>query len=293
MKILWACQTCKKQYDISTLALGSAFRCSCSTVVRVPKTLPEVKDLAVAHCAACGAAKTEGSFSCLSCKSEFRTFERDRSTMCPSCYARISDHSQYCHSCGVTIDPNTQVDVDPSKMSCPVCQKNSYLVSRTLNETIKVILECPRCEGHFLSHSELEQILSHSDAESLPSFRAPIQIMSAPLEEGPFYKNCPYCKSMMNRKNFGTASGVIIDVCAAHGVWLDANEIEMIVRWIKQGGLQKARETGLENLEFERKRAVRERVQNHPVDTWINSNNDHQNDIDFLEWIGTLFRLLR
>jgi hypothetical protein len=40
----------------------------------------------------------------------------------------------------------------------------------------------------------------------------------------------------MLRRNFRRSSGVILDVCRAHGTWLDADEIEEIAGFILSGG---------------------------------------------------------
>ena len=40
----------------------------------------------------------------------------------------------------------------------------------------------------------------------------------------------------MQRKNFRKSSGVILDVCGAHGTWLDADELEQIAGFILSGG---------------------------------------------------------
>ncbi len=40
----------------------------------------------------------------------------------------------------------------------------------------------------------------------------------------------------MTRINFGTKSGVIIDQCSAHGVWLDGGELRRLLTWRKAGG---------------------------------------------------------
>ena len=41
----------------------------------------------------------------------------------------------------------------------------------------------------------------------------------------------------MRRKNFGEVSGVMIDECPAHGVFLDAGELEAIQHFVAHGGL--------------------------------------------------------
>ena len=48
----------------------------------------------------------------------------------------------------------------------------------------------------------------------------------------------------MVSRNFGRISGIMIDVCRHHGVWLDAKELEAIVEFIRKGGLEKSRDLG-------------------------------------------------
>jgi hypothetical protein len=45
---------------------------------------------------------------------------------------------------------------------------------------------------------------------------------------------------MMNRKNFGSTSGIVIDVCAIHGSYFDAGELPRVLTFVKRGGLRKA-----------------------------------------------------
>ena len=40
----------------------------------------------------------------------------------------------------------------------------------------------------------------------------------------------------MNRVNFGHRSGVVVDRCKAHGIWLDNGEITHLMEWKKAGG---------------------------------------------------------
>jgi Zn-finger nucleic acid-binding protein len=44
----------------------------------------------------------------------------------------------------------------------------------------------------------------------------------------------------MNRKNFGRSSGIIVDVCSRHGVWLDAGELPRVLEFVRSGGLARA-----------------------------------------------------
>jgi hypothetical protein len=43
----------------------------------------------------------------------------------------------------------------------------------------------------------------------------------------------------MNRSNFARVSGVVLDVCRAHGAWFDRGELGAIRRFLRSGGLQR------------------------------------------------------
>jgi Zn-finger nucleic acid-binding protein len=62
------------------------------------------------------------------------------------------------------------------------------------------------------------------------------------LDDQVRYIPCPVCKRLMNRRNFASVSGVIIDICRDDGVWFDNQELGRIVQFIEAGGLDKARE---------------------------------------------------
>ena len=46
----------------------------------------------------------------------------------------------------------------------------------------------------------------------------------------------------MNRINFAKCSGVVVDICKGHGTWFDAQELSAIVQFIRDGGLEVARQ---------------------------------------------------
>jgi Zn-finger nucleic acid-binding protein len=50
------------------------------------------------------------------------------------------------------------------------------------------------------------------------------------------YLKCPVCEEMMNRSAFGHKSGVIVDRCNNHGIWLDGGEISHLLEWKQAGG---------------------------------------------------------
>ena len=46
----------------------------------------------------------------------------------------------------------------------------------------------------------------------------------------------------MTRRNYARRSGVIIDFCAQHGVWFDADELARILQWVRSGRLTEVKQ---------------------------------------------------
>jgi Zn-finger nucleic acid-binding protein len=74
-----------------------------------------------------------------------------------------------------------------------------------------------------------------------------------PADPKVHYLPCPQCGKLMSRMNYAVRSGVIMDVCRTHGIWLDRDEIREIIEFIRSGGLDRARRIEKEELEEARK----------------------------------------
>ncbi len=61
------------------------------------------------------------------------------------------------------------------------------------------------------------------------------QMVGEDKERSAVYIQCPVCRGLMNRVNFGARSGVVIDQCV-HGIWLDNGELRRLLEWRKAGG---------------------------------------------------------
>jgi Zn-finger nucleic acid-binding protein len=82
---------------------------------------------------------------------------------------------------------------------------------------------------------------------------------------------------MMHRLNFARCSGVIVDVCRAHGTWFDANELHRIVHFIRAGGLDQSRAKEKRDLEEERRRVRAARMGTETMEvsrTYSNPGSD-------------------
>ena len=55
----------------------------------------------------------------------------------------------------------------------------------------------------------------------------------------------------MTRRNYGGGSGVILDVCRKHGVFLDRGELTGVVDFLEKGGWERLKKRERERLEEE------------------------------------------
>ncbi|MDA3961846.1 MAG: zinc ribbon domain-containing protein [Planctomycetota bacterium] len=259
MRLLIACSNCDRRYDASSRAPGSRFRCHCGQVVVVERV--DGHEAAVVRCSSCGGPRQPGAVNCTFCGAEFEAGERLRNTICPQCMTRISDKAKFCHSCGTGLNSES-VGVTASDLDCPVCGTGTKLAARTVAGDGPPVLECGTCAGLWLEHDKVEQLaqVAQTKAAAKVEAKSPPAPLKLRQQNGPMYRDCPACGKMMNRRNYGRVSGIVVDVCRAHGIWFDADELPGILAWIEAGGLHK--KAVIENDEQRRaKRAARDRAE--------------------------------
>jgi len=245
-----ACQACGRQYNIADENAGNKARCLCGCHIDIP--VPRAHDAPMRHCATCGGPLEEEATRCEYCGG---SVDRDRARytlVCPNCFARLPQNAKYCIECAVAIRPEQLDLVTGSSLKCPRCEKELH--GRVL-ETVQ-FFECGQCCGMWLSNAAFKEI----------SRRKVEEFRDNPFPEGPSerdkgglepvkYVRCPQCNQLMHRTNFGRRSGVIIDQCKDHGIWLDDQELERIARFIAEGGLQLARKDEADEQERRARRA--------------------------------------
>jgi Zn-finger nucleic acid-binding protein len=114
------------------------------------------------------------------------------------------------------------------------------------------LLECVACDGVWVDAADFERICADHEAQAavLTRWSGPAPLQTTRVR----YRPCVKCGKMMNRMNFGRLSGTIIDLCRGHGTFLDAGELHAVVTFIKEGGLDRARQRERDDLEEERHR---------------------------------------
>ncbi len=239
MRLLVACPKCQRQYDATDREIGTRFRCHCGEAVTIEE--PKGHDASVVRCSSCGAPRAEGSTSCKFCNADFTLHERDLHTVCPKCFARISDRAGFCSHCGIRLMADMLAG-DQSALVCPACDDETRLTSRSIGEV--TALECGRCTGLWLGSEAFSHLTDRAADEAMNVELELKALNRSPADlppEGRWrYRSCPVCEKMMNRRHYGRQSGVIVDICKDHGVWFDAEELPRIIAWIRSGGLAKA-----------------------------------------------------
>ncbi len=116
-----------------------------------------------------------------------------------------------------------------------------------MKEPAGTLLACRRCGGQFVEHALLRSLLEQYETTGVAFPDAPYHkpAPKAALERV-HYRPCTACQQMMNRKNFGGSSGVIVDVCAKHGTWFDAGELPQVFAFVQSGGLVRERQRAQE-----------------------------------------------
>ena len=143
-------------------------------------------------------------------------------------------------------------------LTCPGCgERMQVLEKRGL-----AIDVCPGCSGTWYDRGELE---THLETE-----QGPVPAPTRERSEGGVgfrvelggddvvYRRCPRCQSPMMRRNHLGSSGIIVDECGTHGMYLDAGELDHIRWFLANGGPEHVAKL---EAEEERSRQFRKRME--------------------------------
>jgi Zn-finger nucleic acid-binding protein len=295
MRHLLVCGRCQRQLDAGDRGPGEWVRCACGELVEVPALAPH--DSAVVRCSACGAPREGGEAECRYCGSSFTVHELDIDTICPSCMARVSGGARFCSHCGCPILVD-QAAAGGTPLRCPACGPAVHLASRRLGGEPVAVSECELCGGLWVDSATFDVLAARARHGQLGS--AALALGRRPAEGaagsgagtagtagtgnamgaagsggGRLYRPCAWCGALMNRQNYGRKSGVILDVCGAHGIWFDLDELPRVLAWIQHGGEQRAHQLDAEETQAEARRQRLERESQLPLDSrWAYAEHD-------------------
>jgi len=217
-------------------------------------------------------------------------------TRCQSCSAPLPPNTQYCSYCGIRNDVDIRGKHDyhivtrQSDRICPECNIAMQTIALDMQPPLQ-IERCEQCFGLFFDPGEVETLLENVVS---PVFAVNRQLLGNinkdryQKDKPVKYLECPVCRNMMNRIAFGHRSGVVVDQCKAHGVWLDGGEITHLLEWKKAGG----------QILHQQKQAEKSQKQGRSVDSkadielLMQRYNKQDNQSDLLETVTSLiFRI--
>lgn len=174
---------------------------------------------------------------------------------CRTCAGPLPSGSTVCVYCGARNEVDLQgvheytVRAPESPRTCPNCAVALRTIDIRADRKF-LIEQCESCNGLFFDPNEVEALLAETVKHAYTIDYERIKTLAAekpPCDEMR-YRPCPVCGELMHRSAFGVRSGVIIDRCARHGVWLDGGELRRLMEWRKAGG----------QLLYEKRKAERE-----------------------------------
>jgi Zn-finger nucleic acid-binding protein len=190
------------------------------------------------HCPNCGAALGPEAKACSYCQAALATMS------CPACFNRVFVGAAYCPHCGTRAA--RQDDGHATPEACPRCKTPMAAV----HVGATALAECPACAGVWVDAEAFDQLCADREAQAAVIHRHALDAAPAraATPEKISYRPCPRCRKLMNRVNFARYSGVILDVCRAHGTFFDRDELHRVVTFIQSGGLDRARERDRQDL---------------------------------------------
>ena len=229
----------------------------------------------ILRCGSCGAPIPVDAVQCPYCQGQAAT------VACPKCLGMVALSAKHCPQCGAAVDVQEH---GLAGLKCPECKE--ALMKASVGGVD--LSQCHRCGGVWLSRELFARVAADREERgailgALPGGQAKGVI--AP--EIVHYRPCPECSRMMNRTNYGRISGAILDTCKDHGVWFDKDELRRVLGFIQMGGLEKAREHQLRELEDQKRLALASRPTTPPE--WEGqSSRSGPGLLDLLEAMGGL-----
>jgi Zn-finger nucleic acid-binding protein len=161
---------------------------------------------------------------------------------CIYCSAPLPKQGLNCNYCNRLNPLNANLfetrETKMSKHLCPCCQ-----IALKRLETSTVNLEyCNRCDGVLISEEEFENLIRYQVNPATtfnPYYLRFIQDYPRDNRKKSQFHPCPICSEMMSVINYKKNSGILLDICENHGIWLDGGELRQIIDWYAVGGDKK------------------------------------------------------
>ena len=161
---------------------------------------------------------------------------------CSECSGRLEGNMTVCPFCGSRQEIDLRKvnfrDLGTDKaLPCPDCENSLNIIEFDTDPTIR-IERCSGCFGMFFNPGELEALVESKTNDFVWLDKTRINGISENYgyNHEVIYLKCPMCSERMSHINFGGSSGVILDQCGTHGVWLQGGELKRLMEWWPAGG---------------------------------------------------------
>ncbi|MDH3588575.1 MAG: zf-TFIIB domain-containing protein [Gammaproteobacteria bacterium] len=216
------CRRCHLRHDLTGRPRGTIVSCRCGAPLELA---PQGGESVALTCPQCAGQADQNLSRCQHCDSALATIR------CATCFGLAFDGNAHCPHCGSSLDSPAVVAHDSGRepLPCPSCR--SDLDALVIDKTL--IDGCSNCGGIWLDHTAFEKLLDNrkfaglSANLNIPGWKTSQKQYQA-SEKDSLYVRCPVCEHFMHRRNYAKRSGIILDVCAAHGIWFDANELARV-----------------------------------------------------------------
>jgi Zn-finger nucleic acid-binding protein len=145
--------------------------------------------------------------------------------------------------------PSCPVDrIAPSRSPLEVGGGKNFLVDEEPGQA------CLRCGGIWVRRAAWTELVRAAEAQVAADFDPGKVVVAVPggRRESIVVRGCPQCRRGMVKQDYGRRSGVRVDVCYWHGVWLDGGELAAVRAFIASGGLVVSRSEVHERDDFQR-----------------------------------------
>jgi Zn-finger nucleic acid-binding protein len=115
----------------------------------------------------------------------------------------------------------------PSGLRCPRCRADLRRQALGPNQ----VERCHGCHGVWIAAAEFNELMNDLDRREAVRVR---ELPHREPDEPITYLACPRCSETMARRNFGRTSGIMVDTCKKHGIWLDRGELRRVVDHLAQ-----------------------------------------------------------
>lgn len=161
---------------------------------------------------------------------------------CHQCGGALSGKMTFCPYCGVRQDIDLrQIHFRDlgcvGNMPCPSCENILHVIEFDTTPPMHVE-RCESCLGMFFNPGELQTLLDEKTNPLVWLDTVRLQQIADDFgyNHQVVYRKCPVCSERMSHLNFGGRSGVVLDRCGTHGLWIEGGELRQLTEWWRAGG---------------------------------------------------------